>query len=181
MNLAWIDQRAFAIAGRFQSSHDSLEIAAVPLRHVEQHALIAKGVTNPLDERGKIDVVLVHLVDDDHPPDSRLFRLLEDPPRVHFDAAMSVDHDHRCIDRPERTNRLSNEIRVARRVDDIEPLAAVCEMRELGLDRPLVGLLFRVKVANARARIDTRLTRDRPRFDKQLVGQRRLAAASVAA
>ena len=43
------------------------------------------------------------------------------------------------------------------RVDHLEVLAAVFEMDDLGLDRVLVVLLFRIEVADARSVIHARV------------------------
>src|SRR6478752_7698617 len=165
MNLAWVDERTSRTSGRLQRAHDAFEIAAMPNRHVKQYALISERVSDPLDEGRKIDVMLVHLVDDDHSADSSLFGLLENAPRVDFDAAVGVDHNHGRIDAAQRSNCPSDEVGIAGCIDDIESFAGMLEVRHAGFNRSLMGLLFGIEVANARARIDARFAAHRSRLD----------------
>ena len=58
-------------------------------------------------------------------PTPALLRLLEDAAGVHLDAAVGVDDDHRRIDAAQGPDRLADEVGIAGRVDDVEPLAAV--------------------------------------------------------
>ncbi len=101
VNLRRIDERAAAGAGRLERAHNAFEVGAVTDGHVEQHALVAKRLANAVDQRRKFDVVLVHLVDDDDPANACLFRFPEHTPRVHLDATMGIDDDHRGIDGPQ--------------------------------------------------------------------------------
>ena len=101
---------------------------------------------------GEVDVVGVHPVDDDHPPQAGLFRLGEHAAGVDFDARLGVDDDRRRIDAPHRADRLADEVGIAGRVDHVEVLAGVVEMHHAGFDRVLVMLLFLVEVADAACR-----------------------------
>src|SRR5262249_44853041 len=92
-----IDQGALGLAWALQRADDAIESLAVAQRHIEEDALVAERVANPFDERGKIDVVLVHLIDDDDPADTRFLRLFEDAAGVDFNPAVSVDYDHRGV------------------------------------------------------------------------------------
>ena len=100
---------------------------------------------------------------------------------VHLDAGVGVDRDERGLDGAQGADHLADEVGIAGRVEKIEVLAGVIEVDERGLDRVLVMLLFVVEVADAGAGVDAGVSLDGAGFDEQLVDQRRLAGATVAA
>ena len=51
---------------------------------------------NAVDQRGEVDIVGVHPVDDDHPAEAGFFGLGEHPARVHLNTRMGVDDDGRA-------------------------------------------------------------------------------------
>ena len=135
----------------------------------------------PAHKFGKIDVLGIHLADDNHPSQSRLAGLLEHPARVHFDAGMGVDDDRRGFDGPQRADRLADEIGIARRVDQIEMLAGVVEMHQGGFDRILVVLFLIVEIAHAGAIVDARRPGDGAGKIQNSVDQRGLSRRAVTA
>jgi hypothetical protein len=181
VNLGRVDQRAGRFRRRLQGADDPFEARAVANRHVERHASGAKTLADVFQQLGKVDVVGVHARDDDHAADAGLLRLLEDAAGVDFDAAVGVDRDQGRIGSAKSADRLADEVGIARRVDDVEPLASVREVDDARFDRPLVGLFLGIEVADARAGIDARVAIDGARFDQQLVAQHGLATAAVAA
>jgi hypothetical protein len=181
MDFFRVDQGPGRIASVAQRADHAFKFRAVADGHIHQDAVGAKRIADPLDERREIDVVLVHLVDDDEPPEARLARFLKDAAGVHLDAAVGVDHDGGHVGPAERPDRLADEVAVARRVDDVESLPVVVQMDDARLDCPLVGLLLDVEVADAGAGIDARLGRDGARLEQQFVGQRGLSRTAVAA
>ena len=72
---------------------------------------------NAFDERGKIDIVGVHLVDDDDPTQAQLAGFAKHAPRVDFDARVGVDHDHGRFDGVEGADGLADEVGVAGRIE----------------------------------------------------------------
>ncbi len=133
------------------------------------------------DELGEIDVLGVHLGDDDHPTQARLAGFLEHPASVHFDAGVGVDADGGGFDGPHRADRLADEIGIARRVDQIEMLAGVVEVHQGRFDRVLVVLFFFVEVADAGAIVDAGRAGHGAGKVQNLVDQRGFARRTVPA
>ena len=123
-------------------------------RNIQRNASFAPQILNIADELGEIDVLRIHLADDNHSPQPRLAGLLKYSARVHFDAGMGVDDNRRRFHRPHRAQRLADEIGIARRIDQIEMLAGVVEMHQGGFDRILVVLFLFVEIAHAGAIVD---------------------------
>ena len=113
-------------------------------------------------QAGEVDVVGVHLVDDDHAAQAGLAGLVEHPPGVDLDARLGVDHDHGRIDAPQGADRLADEVGVARayrwRGTCLPPWS---KWTSVGLDRVLVLLLFLIEVADAGAVVDAGRAVDR--------------------
>ena len=174
-----IDQRAGRILRHIERADDALEIVPLADRHVEQHALRAEHFVDRIDEAREVDVVGVELGDAEDAAEPGVARFLPHAPRVHLDPRMGVDRDHRRFDRPQSADRLADEVRVARRIDHVEPLARVIEMNDRGLDRMLVMLLLFVEVADAGAVVDAGLAAHRARLHQQMIDQRRLARRPV--
>ena len=99
----------------------------------------------------KFDIVRVHLVDHDHPPQSGLFCLGEHAAGINFDARLGVDHDRRGIHAAHGADGLADEVGIAGRIDDVESLAGVIEMHHAGLDGVFMLFFFFVEVADAAA------------------------------
>ena len=130
-------------------------------------------------QRREIDVLGVHLVDHDHAAQARLAGFVEHAPRVDFDAGLGIDDDRRRVDPVHGSDRLADEVGVTRRIDHLEVLAAMVEMDDLGLDRVLVVLLFRIEVADAGSVVHTRMSVDRAGLDQHVVDERRLATPAM--
>ena len=181
MNFSRIDESSARVVGNLECTGDASEVSTLPQRHIQQDAPAPPHLLNGGDQRRKIDVVCIHAVDDDHPCQSLLSRFVEDTPGVDFDARLSVDHDDRVIDAGQRTDRLTDEVRVAGGVEGMKELAAVAEMSERRFDRVLVLLFLRIEIADARLIIDTRVGVDRSGRHEHLVDERRLAGRTVPA
>ena len=95
-------------------------LRAVARRQVERQALLAEGLLDALEQILQIDVVGVDLVDDDQAAEAALRRPVHEAPGHHLDAVLRVDDDRRGLDGGERRQRLAEEIRVARRVEQVD-------------------------------------------------------------
>ena len=180
-DLVGIDQRACGVGGYFERAGHAAEIGPLPQRHVQQRTRLAEQFLDVLHQLGEIDVLGVHLVQHDHASQARVARLVENATRVDPDPRLGVDHHDRRIDGAQRADRLSDVVRVARRVDDVEPLAGVLEVDHRAFDRVLVLLLFIVEIADAGAVIDAGWPAEGPGEGQQLIDERRLAGRTVAA
>ncbi len=156
-----------------------VEIVAAPERNVERHAGRAEGLLDLVQQRREVDVVRVHLVDDEDPAEPLLAGFVEHAAGVHFDARMGVDDDGRGVDAAQGFDGLADEVGIARRVDDVKVFAGVIEMGDFGFDRVFVCLFFFVEVADAGAVVDAGRMVDGPGLDQQGVDERRLAGRTV--
>ena len=126
----------------------------------------------------------VDFVDDDQAVEPALLRVLHEAAGHHLDAVLRVDHDRRGLDRRERGKRVAGEVRVARRVEQVDAGRLVLELRVEARHRELEGvmkLLFpRGIVADGSAALDAAGGVNRSRFREQRLGQGGLAAARLA-
>ena len=174
-----VEQRAAGVGRHLQRAEHTFERRAVADRHIQQHAGGAPHFADRVDQRREINVIGVHLVDHDDAAEPRLARLIEHAASVDFDARLSIDDDHRGVGAVHRADGLADEVGVARRIEHLEVLSSMIEVHELGFDRVLVVLLFRIEVADARPVIDTRMRSDRAGLHQHVVDERCLATPAV--
>ncbi len=168
------------VGGHLERADHRFEIVAVADRQVERHAGVAEKVLNAFDQRRELDVVRVHLADDEDPPQPQLAGLLKHPPGVDADAVVGVDHNGGGVDAVQSAQGLTDEVGIARRVEQIELLAGMREVNQARLDGVLVQFFLFVEIANAAALVDAGRPLDRAGRGKDLVGQHRLAGVAVA-
>ena len=124
-----IDQRARRVRRHVERADHALEIVPLAERHVEQHATACRTLPGSCrSSRGKSMLSVSILRDAEDPAQAGVARFLPDAARVDLDARVGVDRDHRRVDGPQGADRLADEVGIAGRVDDVEPLAAVIEM-----------------------------------------------------
>ncbi len=152
----------------------------MPNRHIERDTGLAEQILHGFEQGRVVDVVGVHLRDDDHPAQALLAGLVEHAAGVHTQTGVGVDHDGRRVDGLHRPQHLGDEIGIAGRVDQIEVLASVIEMHQRRLQRVLVDLLFVVKIADARPIGDACRTFDRSGARQDGISQRGLSGRSMA-
>ena len=147
---------------------------------VDRQALASERFLHGAQHGGRIDVFRVDLVDDHHPAQAARCRPLHHPPRRQLDAVLRVDDDRRHVDRRQRADRLSGEIGVSRRVDQMDVDTLVREVNQGGVQRMPGRLLQRVEVAHRGAALDAAHRLDRAGPEQQRFGERGLACAGVA-
>ena len=111
---------------------------------------------------------------------SELGRPLPEALGVHLDAHDRVHHEHRPLADPEGGERVRQEARLARRVDQVDLAAVPLERRQRGGDRHLARLLVRRRVGDRRPVSHRAKAVDRSRLIQEGLVQRGLPAASVA-
>jgi hypothetical protein len=108
---------------------------------VDRQAFLAEDVLDASEEAGKVDVVGVDLVDEDHAVEPALGRGAHHARGVELDAVLRVDDDDGEVDAGERCDRLPGEIRHAGRVDEVDVDSLVGEVDEGSVEGVAVGLL----------------------------------------
>ena len=139
---------------RFQGADDAAEVRAATDRDVEEDGFRAEDVANVVDEFVELNVVGVHLRNDDDATQTGRFRFFEDATGVDFEARLGVDDDRGGVRGAHRADRAADEVRITGGVEDVETFAGVIEVDAGGFDRVLVRFFFVVEVANARAGVD---------------------------
>ncbi len=170
-----------ALAGGCSGIDDALEAVPLTDRHFHRQAMLAERILDLLDEACEIDVFRVHLVDDDDPAEADLAGFVKHAARVDLDTRVGVDHDRRGLGGVHGGDGLADEVGIARRVDDVEPLALVVEVEDVRLDRIVVLLFYRIEVADAGAVVYAGRPSDGAGDSEHLVGQGALAGVPVAA
>ena len=139
---------------RFQGADDAAEVRAATDRDVKENGFRAENVANVVDEFFELNVVGVHLRDNDDATQTGRFRFFEDAAGVDFETRLGVDDDRGDVRGAHRADRAADEVRVAGGVEDVETFAGVIEVDAGRFDRVLVRFFFVVEVANARAGVD---------------------------
>ncbi len=174
----FLDRREIRLATRTEEAVG--DRAAAGSGKIDRQALLAESLLNLAQQRRQIDVVAVDLVDDDDAAQPAPGGGLHHPHGHQFDAVLRVDDDRRGLHRRQRGQRLAEEIRVARRVEQVDARIAEAEMGAGELDRMPVRLLQRVVVAHGGAAFDRAGTADRPGSCHQCFDQCGFPAATVA-
>ena len=112
------------------------------------------------DQRRKVDILIIHFIDDNHPAHVGPSRLLEHAARVDFDPRMSVDHDQRGVGRLQGPDELANEIWIAGRIKNVKVLARMLKVSQGSFDRVLVLFFCWIEIADAGPVVDARSARD---------------------
>ena len=142
--------------------------------HVERHAERAERLANGRQVGPIVDVVGIHLGDDDKPAQAEPARLLKQPAGVDLDPGRSRNGHHHVFDGRESTQRIADEVGIAGRVDQVDLLAGPGEMPQVAVDREMPAFLFFVDVEVAGAVVDRALAVGRAGGEKQGVGKTRL-------
>src|SRR6185503_17281249 len=97
-------------AAGFQRTHNAMELRTMAQRNIKQDAFGAPQFLDGRNEGRKLDVLGVHLVDQNRATDTRLSCLIEYSPRIHFYARVRIDNDHREVNSAQSADRLPNKI-----------------------------------------------------------------------
>ena len=163
----------------FQSAHHAADFRSESDGQVHRHAGVTEGLADRVNQSFEVDIFEVALGDNDHPSQTGRPGEVEGSPRIHFDSGCAAQRDDGRFDAPQAADRLSDEIGIARRVDDIDVLAAVFEVNQGRGDRVLMVLGFFVRIQNAAAVFDGAGPGRGAGFKQHQVRERRLADCSV--
>ena len=164
---------------------EAVDHAAAGLRwQVDRQHLGAERFLQTRQQRLQVEVVLVDLVDDDQPAQVAGARRLHHPPRHQLDAGAGADHHHHGLDSVERAERLADEVRIARRVDQVNAhrvaTGRVIAVDHAGAQRVQRSLLQRIEVADRAALLHAARGADHAALGEQLLDQHRLSCRAVA-
>ena len=163
-----------------QQVGDAAERGFLADRELERGDARAELATQLLEgalEAGPLTIELVH---EDHPGERQVCGDLPDHLGLHLDAVDCADDEHGEVGHAERRLHVSDEVRVARGVDQVDLVAFPLErgQRERQAEAPL--LLLGIEVGHRRALFHPPRPVDRPGPQQQGLGQRGLAGPGVA-
>ena len=112
-------------AAAVEEGVDHLHRAAVGhgAGQVQRQALAAEGGLDLRQHGGQVGARGVDAVDDHHPVEPALGGVLHHAQRHRLDPGGGVEHHHRGVHRLQRRQAVADEIRRARRVDDVDAAA----------------------------------------------------------
>ncbi len=137
------------VLGRVKDVDDAGEGRPLADRHEERDAARAEGLADLAEDLDEVDVVGVHLGQGDQAAEPEPARLLDEPTGVDLDPGVGRDrHDH-VLDGGQGAEGVADEVRVSRRVDQVDLLAGPLAMERVAIDREVATFLFVFRVGKA--------------------------------
>ena len=163
-----------------QKVDDTLEGCLLTNRQLYGHDAITEAHAQLLDDLTEVGVLAVHLIDEEG---ARQLGFLSIAPcllRLDFDARRRRDHDEGAVGRRQGILDLADEVRIARRVDEIDLIVTPFAGGELQVDRHAAALFLRLTVEDTRMLFHAAEALDRARIEKAGIEQARLARLAMA-
>ena len=121
-----------------------------PDRDLGRHHVGPEGLLEGIEGAEEVGPLAIEHVHVDQARDAELLRALPQPLRLDLDAEHAVDHEHGGLAHPQGAQRVGDEGRLARRVDEVDLHVPPLERRERGGDRHPARLLVLVGVRDRR-------------------------------
>ena len=134
--------------GLREGVHDALERRALPHRNRQEAAPRVEHLADLLDDALEVRVFRVRAVDDDHPRQPPLARRLKEPTRVDRHPRRRAHHHHGRVRRRHRRQRLPHEVRVPRRVEQVQVPVLPPEVQHAHQGARLAFFFLRLEVAD---------------------------------
>ena len=145
------------------------------IRQVQRQALLAEGGLDLRQQPGQVHPRRVDLVDDDHAVELALRGVLHHAHGHRLDAVDGADDDGRGFHRLQRRQRLADEVRRTRRVDEMHARAGMLQVHHGRVQRMLHAPFQRIEVADGAAAVQRARRGDRAGLQQQRFGQAGLA------
>ncbi len=166
---SWTEEKSVGLALIMEKAVDDLGAAAG--RQVDRQALAAEMLADLFQHRLGIRVPRVDLVDDDDPAQAAVAGRVHHSLRHCLDAGDGAHHDGGGLDRFEHRQRAADEVRVARRVDQVNARLAGLQPADRGVDGMLQAARLRIVVGNGGAADQAALGAGRSGLDQKRLGQ----------
>ncbi len=148
-------------------------------RQVQRQAFRAENGPDPAEDRLRVRLGGIDLVDDDEPAELLRRRLGHELLGDELDTVLCVDDDGHRLDGREDRQRPADEIRVARRVEQVDAPAAVLQMADGDVERVPGALFLLGEVGDGVALVDAARALDGAGECQQFLGEGGLARISV--
>ena len=164
--------------GRAEEAIDHVLTAAA--RQIDRQALLAERFGHLPEQTLDIDVVSIDLVDHDHLRESTIAGGLQHTVGRHFDTGAGVNHHRNRLHCHENRQRSTEEVGIARGVDEVDVLAVEVGTGDRGRQGVSVLFLFWLEVTHHRAPSHVAHRGDRTGLQQHRLHEGGLAAATVA-
>ena len=171
------DRGEIGFSLRFEEAVDDLARAIG--RQVDRQAFRAEFLAQFCGQGSQI-AFGIDAVDDEYAGEAALAGVVHQSSRTVFDAVAGIDDDDAGLDRGQGRQGRAAEIRVARRVDQIDVAIAVIDRDQRRLHRVTALFLHRIKIGNGVAAFDRTCRLDRAAGMQQGFKQGGFAGAGMA-
>ena len=144
------------------------------------HDAITEAHAQLLDDLTEVGVLAVHLIDEEGARQLGFLCITPCLLRLDFDARRRRDHDEGAVGRRQGILDLADEVRIARRVDEIDLIVTPFAGGELQVDRHAAALFLRLTVEDTRMLFHAAEALDRARIEEAGIEQARLARLAMA-
>ncbi len=158
---------------------DPAEVRLGADRQLDRHGMRAEPVDHRLHAALEVGADPVHLVDVGDPRHAVLVGLAPDGLRLRLDAGDRVEQRDRAVEHAQRALDLDGEVDVARRVDDVDPVALPLAGGGRGGDRDAALLLLLHPVHDGGALVNLPHLVGPPCVIEDALGRRRLTGVDV--
>ena len=158
---------------------DALESRFLADRKLDRHDARTEAQAQLIDDALEVGVLAIDLVDEEGARQIQRFRIAPDFLRLHLDARDGRDDDESAVRRLQGAFHLADEVRIARRIKDIELMIEPFTGEQRGLYAKLAPRLFRLIVRSHRPVGDAAAPLDRPRIEKAILRDARLPRLAV--
>ena len=163
-----------------QKVDDTLEGCLLANRQLHGHDAIAEAHAQLLDDLTEVGVLAVHLVDEESARQLGFLCITPCLLRLDFDARGRRNHDEGAVGRRQGILDLADEVRIARRVDEIDLIVTPFAGGELQVNRHAAALFLRLTVEDTRVLFHAAEALDRARIEEAGIEQARLARLAMA-
>ena len=163
-----------------QEVDDALEGRFLANRQLHGHDARAEAHAQLLDDLVKVGVLAVHLVDEERARQLCLFGIAPCLLRLDLDARRGRDHDEGAVCRRQCALDFADEVRIARRIDEIDLIVTPFAGGKLQVDRHAAALFLRLAVERARVLFHTAEALDSTRIEEAGIEQACLARLAMA-
>jgi hypothetical protein len=146
---------------------------------VHRHDAPLEPPAQRLQRAEEVGALPVEAIDDDGARQIELAGELPDLLRLHLDTGHRVHDHHRPLDHAQAGARVGDQVPVARRVDQVDPVALVVAVSDRGVDRDLPLDLVGIEIGGGAAVVDLAQPIDRAGGEQHRLHQRGLADTPV--
>ena len=163
-----------------QEVDDTLEGRFLADWQLHGHDTRAKAHAQLFDDLLEVGVLAVHLVDEERARQLRFLGIAPCLLRLDLDARRGRDHDEGTVRCRQRALDFADEVRIARRIDEIDLIVTPFAGGKLQVDRHAAALFLRLAVEHTRVLLHTAKALDSTRIEQAGIEQARLARLAMA-